>query len=88
MLQNKIIPALALVSIASIGLIAYANFLYNSFHFDDIPQIVNNPSIKNLWDSSAIWVHWPTRFVTNFTFALNYHWGGLNVYGYHVLNTY
>ena len=37
-------------------------------------------------DLPAIWHHWPTRFITYFSFALNYHWAGGNVCGYHILS--
>ena len=70
--------------ITAIGIIVYSNTIYSSFHFDDIPQIVENyiiRDIKNLTDILA-----GQRGVTMATFALNYAIGGLDVIGYHAVN--
>jgi protein O-mannosyl-transferase len=73
------------------GLWAYANSFSGVFVFDDIPGIVNNPSIRSLWPP-AHWFAAPPgstpsgRPVLDFTLALNYALGGLDVAGYHALN--
>ncbi|TSA27515.1 MAG: tetratricopeptide repeat protein [Bacteroidetes bacterium] len=57
-----------------------------TFHFDDFSNIVNNPAVCDL----ANWRSWlffnPRRPVGFFSFALNYHWNGLDVWGYHLVN--
>ena len=77
---------LSIIFICCLGTIVYSNTFHNSFHFDDSFEIVNNPAIKNIHDPAAIWNFWPTRAVAEFSFALNYDRGGLDVVGYHVVN--
>jgi len=79
--------ALALVAIFTLGLVIYSNSFDNSFHFDDQGYIIDNPVIRtpnivSIWNS---WTH-PTRAVAFYTFALNYHFHQLDVFGYHVVN--
>ncbi len=64
----------------------YSNTLWSSFHFDDISSIVQNYAIKDIFNLKAIWNFWPTRFITYFSFAWNYHFHQLDVFGYHLLN--
>jgi protein O-mannosyl-transferase len=61
------------------------------FVFDDIDAIVNNGTIRELWSTN---VFAPPRDapvagrpLVNLSFAVNYHFGGLNPWGYHVVNT-
>ena len=64
---------------------------------DDEISIIKNPSIVSLWPligtaeqpgPLAPPADLPTsaRPLVNYSFALNYHWGGLNPVGYHVVN--
>lgn len=69
-----------------LGIIVYSNSFNCSFHFDDLDNIVNNTSIHNLSDVKAWWNYDPHRPVAIFTFALNYHFSQLNVWGYHFVN--
>ncbi|MCH7884920.1 MAG: tetratricopeptide repeat protein [Planctomycetes bacterium] len=62
----------------------YANSLDNAFLFDDEKQIVNNKRIRDLGNLSQILSR--RRPVTELTLAVNYHFGKLNVRGYHVVN--
>jgi tetratricopeptide (TPR) repeat protein len=71
-----------------LGAMVYSNTFFSSFHFDDIKSITENPSIKNLSDTKSIWDFWPTRFVTYFSLALNYHFHKLDVFGYHLVNLF
>jgi tetratricopeptide (TPR) repeat protein len=78
-----------LVLITTVGLIAYSNTFTVPFHFDDIFQIADNPAIKdigNFLSSSRGYQHNPQRYVGYLSFALNYHSGGLEVFGYHLVN--
>ncbi|MBN1102791.1 MAG: tetratricopeptide repeat protein [Deltaproteobacteria bacterium] len=72
--------------ILSLGIIGYTSSLDASFHFDDFPSILRNKSIQNLGDFGAIWHINPTRFVANLTFAINFHFHGLTVFGFHAVN--
>ncbi len=61
----------------------YSNTFSASFHFDDEQNIMTNPQIKdlsNFLDFSA------SRHVGLLSFALNYHFGRLDVFGYHLVN--
>jgi len=86
MSKKKII--LSLVCIGGVGLLLYANSLYNQFQFDDYDAIVNNQNIHDITDINALKKAYPSknRFIDFFTFALNYHFHGENVFGYHLIN--
>lgn len=77
---------LALIVVA--GALVYANSFGVPFTFDDNHSIVDNPVIKNLSEfwGGAGYAHNPRRFLGILTIALNYHFGGLNVTGYHLVN--
>jgi uncharacterized membrane protein len=81
--KNKFLYALILILA---GVSVYSNSFNCSFHFDDIPNIVSNPAIRDLFNWKA-WMffnsHRPVGF---FTFALNYHFNRLDVFGYHLFN--
>ncbi|MBI4839243.1 MAG: tetratricopeptide repeat protein [Nitrospirae bacterium] len=80
-----------------LGLLAYSNTFNAPFQFDDRGYIVDNPIIKDfkyfknpsvsdrLHDSFYSY-SFKNRFISDFTFALNYKIHGLNVTGYHVVN--
>ena len=72
--------------ISVVGVLIYSNTLGSSFHFDDESSITANTAIKNLADLRAIWSFSPARFITYLSFAVNYHFGGLNVLGYHIIS--
>lgn len=69
---------------------AYANSLSGPFFYDDGPAIVENRTLRegSLWDA----LRPPSgttasgRPLLNLSFALNYHLGGLEVRGYHLVN--
>ncbi len=77
---------LAIGLIVILGLIIYSNAFNCSFHLDDGLSIVDNASIRDLSNIDRIWSAGPTRFTTYYTFALNYHFGALDVWGYHLVN--
>jgi Tfp pilus assembly protein PilF len=75
--------------IAAVGLAAYSNTFHVPFQFDDSQQITDNSVIRdidNFFLSSAGYKFNPRRFIGYITFALNYHFGGLDVTGYHIVN--
>lgn len=85
-----------IVLIAILGFLVYSHTFHVPFHFDDLPNIVVNPNIKNfhiLDEHSTIrrgdyYVDqaFSRRFVGYLTFALNYRLHGLDVAGYHAVN--
>ena len=87
-------PVFHFFVIAFLGIAIYLNtfnktYPYNdlrNFHFDDISNIVENVAIRNINDLSAMYNFVKTRFVGTYTFALNYHFHQLNVFGYHLVN--
>ena len=88
----------AIVALAIIIFSVYANTLDSSWHFDDDINITDNPSLhmrelswKNIKgalfsgraDPSVLY-----RPVACLTFALNYYFGELDVFGYHLVNIF
>src|SRR6266540_1850968 len=73
----------AMIGIAAATALAYSNTMGASFQFDDVPNIVENTSLRDL---SSLWPPSGRRWVGVLTFALNYRWGGLAVPGYHAVN--
>ena len=85
----QLLPALVIICV---GLYAYHNSLRGPFVFDDVPAIRDNPTIHQLWPPwqalSPPQADNPVtaRPVVNLSLAVNYALGGLNVWGYHVVN--
>lgn len=80
---------LPVAGILLLGLLAYANSLRGDFVLDDIKQIRDNPVIRDLGNflwSAAGYRFNPNRFVAYLTFALNYRFGGVAVFGWHAVN--
>ncbi|MBZ0166377.1 MAG: tetratricopeptide repeat protein [Candidatus Omnitrophica bacterium] len=78
----------ALLFIILVGLLAYSNNYRNGWHFDDQSYIVQNPTIRTLDNFEGMWnrLTAPARVVVLYSFALNYHFGNTDVFGYHVVN--
>ncbi|MDZ4748748.1 MAG: tetratricopeptide repeat protein [Saprospiraceae bacterium] len=77
-----------LAAILILGFIIYANTFESTFHLDDINNIRDNPSLRNISDIKAMWQFSQTRFLALYSFAWNYHYGQLNVGGYHLVNLF
>ncbi|RJG42719.1 tetratricopeptide repeat protein [Motilimonas pumila] len=82
-----------LFSIFTLGLlltvavfITYWPSLSVPFYFDDYSSIVSNDAIKDLSNTQAIWEFAHLRFVTYYSFALNYHWAELDLFHLHTTN--
>lgn len=69
------------ITLVAVTCIVYWNSFSGQFVFDDILQITDNPNIRQLWPL-ADW----QRPLGYFTFQLNYAFGGLNPWGYHLVN--
>lgn len=73
-------PAVILLA----GLLAYLSSFRGRFVFDDIPNILNNPIIRNwafLGDMLA-----SRRPLVTISLAINHSLGGFNEFGYHLFN--
>lgn len=83
------IPLSSILCVLLVGIIVYANTFTAPFTFDDFESIPKNSTIANLanfYANSTGYDFLPNRYVTYLTFALNYHFGGLDVFGYHGVN--
>ena len=87
LLINRKTVHLAIVVL--LGLLVYANTLQVPFYFDDYTNIINIPLVKNLAHFSDITTDqgYGRRYFGFLTFALNYRFHGLDVTGYHLVNT-
>src|SRR5262245_4689539 len=85
------------VVLAILLLVVYGRALNAPLIFDDDSSIEQNTSIQSFWPLVGTTdqpgplrptADLPTagRPLVNFTFALNYRFGGLNPFGYHVFN--
>jgi protein O-mannosyl-transferase len=82
-------PIAGILLVVGLGLLAYSNTFHVPFVFDDEPAIVNNPLIRNLGNfltSLSGYAYNPRRYVAYLTFAINHHFGGFEVAGYHAVN--
>ncbi|MBC8179511.1 hypothetical protein H8E88_00145 [candidate division KSB1 bacterium] len=77
---------LALILIALAAAIIYSNIYNSPFVFDEIARIAENSTIEDLANYLSFEQLLKPRAVVDFTFALNYKFGKLNVFGYHLIN--
>ncbi len=84
--NRKSFNFLSILIIVIAGVAAYINSFHCEFQFDDYPNITDNLRIRNLWDMYSWWSFNPRRPIGILTFVLNYHFNGLNVWGYHLVN--
>jgi tetratricopeptide (TPR) repeat protein len=75
-------PWIVLFLLSLLAVIIYTNALFSPFQFDDIPNIVENPRIRSF--STLPWSE--SRYLGFLSFALNYHFGRLDVFGFHLVN--
>ena len=92
---NRIKPihtVLLITAMIIAGIVIYSNTLHVQFFFDDNTFIVNNYAIRMTvfsWNSvkTAALKGLPAhRYLPNISFALNYYFGQLNTFGYHLVN--
>src|SRR2546422_3151410 len=76
-------PWAVLLFLPLLAIFIYSKTFAAPFHFDDRFFIVENPGIKNF--SSLLLSG--SRYVGFLSFAINYHFARLNVFGYHLVNT-
>ncbi len=86
LLQKTFVHMLLIISL---GFLVYSNTFHSPFQWDDIKHVIGNPVIKDLDNftaSSKGFEFNQRRFVGYLTFALNYHFGGSRLAGYHAVN--
>ena len=91
-------PAVHVLLIVLLGLMSYSNTFNVPFVFDDEPNIINNPAVKdfvffkdtakliNIPMEEGVRAFFKSRYVGYLTFAVNYKLHGFAVFGYHVVN--
>jgi len=91
---SRLATLLCLLLVILAAVAAYHNSFSGPFVFDDIPAIVDNPSIRHLWPITRVFAP-PLesagavgRPLVNLSLAVNYALGGTNVAGYHVVNLF
>ena len=84
---------IAIALIAGVALVAYSNTFHVPFQFDDRANITQNPNVQIkvlTWERLEQMVRntykESIRVFSYFTLALNYYFGGVNVFGYHLVN--
>ncbi len=81
-----------LVLLFLLNLLAYSNSFHADWHFDDLSNIVKNRDIQIRGLSwSSLERSWSSRVagmrpLAYLSFALNYYFSGLEVFGYHLIN--
>ncbi|RKY73154.1 MAG: hypothetical protein DRQ14_04775, partial [Candidatus Latescibacterota bacterium] len=77
----------ALALLLCVTAVAYLNSFQGSWHFDDEKAILENPRIKHVENIPKLLTrYYLSRGVLQATFALNYHFGGTRIFGYHLVN--
>lgn len=87
----KILTPIAVVAtLVILTVLVYGHTLHYSFHFDDYYFITENLNIRDITDIKAVWqsLAKPSRFLGMLSFALNYHFHGAEVTGYHLVNIF
>lgn len=64
----------------------YSNTFHSPFMFDDQHTVQENSKIRSLSNFYRLGILQSPRPLTDYTFALNYHFGKLHVPGYHIVN--
>jgi len=75
-------PWTVLLILSLLSILIYSNTFSASFQLDDVTNIVNSLQIRNLSNLPLS----ESRYVGYLSFALNYHFGRQNVFGYHLVN--
>ena len=89
--SHRLVPAFLILLLAGITFLAYSNSLDGGFVYDDV-QVYSNPNIRlqTLTPEAIIRAThgWQVknRPIAYLTFALNYYFGGMETFGYHLVN--
>ncbi|NQU41438.1 MAG: tetratricopeptide repeat protein [Lentisphaerae bacterium] len=77
---SRFVPYIPLLIVLG-GVLSYLNTFGNPFIFDDLPAIVGNRNIGQLWPVIP-----GARWIVNLSFRLNYALAGFSVAEYHAVN--
>ncbi len=80
---SRMKSASTLLLLALVGILIYSRTFAVPFQFDDLSSIVDNDKLRALFN---FWPPSGTRYIGYLSFALNYHFGELDVFGYHLVN--
>ncbi|MFN5346649.1 MAG: hypothetical protein ACK5B3_05435, partial [Bacteroidota bacterium] len=83
---NTIFNWIGGIAIVILGMLIYANSFDCSFQFDDKHNILDNEAIRSLTNIKQMWDINHSRFLAFYSFAINFHYGQYNVWGYHFVN--
>ncbi len=86
-LRDNKLTLLCISLLIFMTLLSFRNIIQAEFVFDDFYSIARNGDIKKLIFSNIYKIS-RTRFVTNLTFALNYHFSGLDSSAFHWFNIF
>ena len=86
MKNTLLTPWFALIVIALAAGVIYSNIYHCPFVFDDASSIVENVKIRDLANFFSFEAFLKPRSIVNHTLALNYRFGKLSVFGYHLVN--
>lgn len=78
----------AILFLCCMGLLVFYGTLHSPFHYDDAHAIVENPHIKDLskFQEKVGIQNIFNRSALLLSFAINHHLGGIEVFGYHLVN--
>lgn len=76
----KLRPLIVFVALSVLAVVLYSSALHGPFIFDDGMYISKNPLLKNLGN------FWPPSGPRYLSFALNFRLGGLDTFGFHLVN--
>ncbi len=82
--RSRYLDPVVLLALCLLGGVLYCQTLTVPWLFDDIQNILENPGVKNL--AAALKNIVGQRGVAYLSFALNYRFGGMDVYGFHLAN--
>jgi hypothetical protein len=86
-LKNRLSsPCPALILIVLVAAVIYSNIYHCPFIFDDGPNIVENYKIRDVGNYLSVQELLKPRAIVDLTFAVNYRFGKLNVFSYHLVN--
>jgi tetratricopeptide (TPR) repeat protein len=77
---------MVLILLSGAALLIYAGSWGGPFYFDDGHLIVNNDKAHSWGKTAILLMNLKPRSLPILTFALNYRFGGLDTFGYHVVN--
>jgi protein O-mannosyl-transferase len=72
--------------LVALSVALYAGTVHNPFVYDDATSVIGNPSIRGGWSLAAVLRYNITRPLTNLSYAIDYSFGQLDPFAFHVTN--